>query len=169
MQKFCYLTGMFYYSTTAIAAFLNPLPAPLLLWTRPDLFKYYNLFFAFPSIILGLITLRLWARSRYTLSVQYTQVIMAYAYLQAIWDRFFGTKMTWLPSGDGKAHKNHRYRNMRILAWGWTIAHNTFLISGAAVRICQGMEWFQVVPALFLDAFNLLCVHRFLLYNHPKD
>jgi len=169
MQKFCYLTGFFYYSTTALGTFLNPIPAPLILWTHPELFKYYNLFFAFPSCFLGLFVLRFWARSRYTLSVQYAQVVMAYAYLHAIWDRFFGTKMTWLPSGDGKAHKNNRYRNMRILAWAWTIIHNTVLLTGAAYRISQGMEWYQIIPALILDAFNFLCVHRFLLYNHPKD
>ena len=167
-QKACYLTGFLYYSTTAISAFLNPLPAPLLLWTRPDLFKYYNLFFAFPSILLGLFALRWWARARYTLTVQYSQVIMQYAYLHAIWDRFFGTKMVWLPTGDTKAHKNHRYRNMRILAWAWTIIHNGFLISGATYRIMGGMPWYHIVPALFLDAFNFLCVHRFLLYRHPK-
>jgi len=169
MQKFCYLTGFFYYSTTAIAAFLNPLPAPLLLWTHPELFKYYNLFFAFPSVFLGLIALRVWARSRYSFSVQYTQVIMQYAYLHAIWDRFFGTKMTWLPSGDGKAHKNNRYRNMRILAWAWTIAHNTLLITGCVYRISRGLAWYQVVPALGLDVVNMFCVHRFLFYVHPKN
>jgi cellulose synthase/poly-beta-1,6-N-acetylglucosamine synthase-like glycosyltransferase len=168
-QKFCYLTGMLYYATSAIAVLFNPLPAPIVLWTRPSLFKYYNVFFAFPSMILGVVTLRLWARSRYTLSVQYAQAVMAYAYVQAFWDRFFGTKMSWLPSGDPKAHKNHRYRNMRILAWAWTIAANTLLITAAAYRICRGMAWYQVVPASFLYAFNFLCVHRFLLYRHPKD
>ena len=167
-QKACYMTGFLYYSTTAIAAFLNPIPAPLLLWTRPDLFKYYNLFFAFPSVILGVIALRLWARSRYTLSVQYIQVIMSYAYLHAIWDRFFGTKMSWLPTGDAKAHKNHRYRNMRILCWAWTIFHNTALIAGSVYRIGQGLAWWNVIPALALDVFNMMCVHRFLLYRHPK-
>jgi cellulose synthase/poly-beta-1,6-N-acetylglucosamine synthase-like glycosyltransferase len=168
-QKFCYLTGFFYYSTTAIAAFLNPIPAPLLLWSHPNFFKYYNLFFAFPSVFLGLIALRLWARSRYTFSVQYTQVIMGYAYLHAVWDRFFGAKMVWLPSGDGKAHKNNRYRNMRILCWAWTITHNTVLITGCVWQISRGvMAWYHVIPALWLDIFNLFCVHRFLFYNHPK-
>jgi cellulose synthase/poly-beta-1,6-N-acetylglucosamine synthase-like glycosyltransferase len=169
MQKFCYLTGFFYYSTTAFSAFLNPIPAPLLLWTHPEMFKYYNLFFAFPSIFLGLIALRLWARSRYTFSVQYTQVIMQYAYLHAIFDRIFGTRMTWLPSGDGKAHKNERYTNMRILAWAWTISHNTLLVTGCVYRISGGLGWYHVVPALVLDGVNFVCVHRFLVYVHPKD
>ena len=169
MQKFCYLTGFFYYSTTAFAVFLNPIPAPLLLWTHPEMFKFYNLFFAFPSVILGVLALRWWARSRYTLTVQYCQVVMGYAYLHAIWDRFFGTKMSWLPTGDAKAHKNNRYRNMRILAWCWTIVHNIVLVTGSVYHITfKGMAWYHVVPALALDAFNLLCVHRFLLYNHAE-
>lgn len=168
-QKACYLSGMMYYSTSATAAFFNPLPAPILLWTRPELMKFYNLFFAFPSLITGLIIIRLWARSRYTMSVQYSQVVMAYAYTQSFWDRFFGTKLAWVPSGDNKSHKNNRYRNMRLLAWAWTIAHNTVLITGAAYRICGGLHWYHVVPALVLDFYNFIVMHRFLLYRHAKD
>lgn len=93
---------------------------------------------------------------------------MAYAYLQAIWDRFLGTKMAWLPTGDVKAHKNYRYRNMCILCWCWTITHNGALIASYVYRIWQGLAWWNVVPALALGAFNLVCVHRFLLYRHPK-
>ena len=168
-QKACYLSGMMYYSTSATAAFFNPLPAPILLWARPELMKYYNLFFAFPSLITGLIIIRWWARSRYTLSVQYSQVVMAYAYTQSFWDRFFGTKLAWVPSGDNKAHKNNRYRNMRILAWAWTITHNTVLITGAAYRICGGLHWYHVVPALVLDFYNFIVIHRFLFYRHARD
>ncbi|KAH9845184.1 glycosyltransferase family 2 protein [Teratosphaeria destructans] len=159
-QKACYLTGMMYYSTTATALVFSPLPAPILLWTRPDLMKYYNLFFALPSLLTGLVFIRCWARSRYTQSVQYAQIVMAYAYLHAFWDHFCGTKLVWVPSGDNKAHKNNRYRNMLIFAWAWTITHNTLLITGATYRICTGLAWYQVVPALCLDLYNLLVVHR---------
>ncbi|SMQ49965.1 unnamed protein product [Zymoseptoria tritici ST99CH_3D7] len=168
-QKLCYLSGMMYYSSVATAAFFNPLPASVLLWTRPELMKYYNLFFALPSLLVGLIVIRAWARSPYTLSVQYTQVIMAYAYLQSFLDRIFGTKLSWVPSGDNKSHKNNRYRNMRVLAWCWTIAHNGLLISASVYRIMGGLAWWQVFPALLLDAFNLFIVHRFLFYVHAKE
>ncbi|KAF2769013.1 nucleotide-diphospho-sugar transferase [Teratosphaeria nubilosa] len=168
-QKACYLSGMAYYSTTATAAFFNELPAPILLWTRPELMKYYNLFFAFPSLMMGLVVIRCWARSRYTQSVQYSQVIMAYAYVNSFWDRFYGTKLDWVPSGDSKAHRNNRYRNMRILAWGWTIAHNTLLITGATYCVCTGLAWYQIVPALCLDIYNIVVIHRFLMYRHARD
>lgn len=171
-QKLCYVIGITYYVTTAAQPFLGPLPAPLILWTRPDLFKYYNLFFAFPNLLLSLIALRIWARNRYTLSVQYAQIVMAYAYLQAIWDLIAGTKISWIPSGvqaGAKAHKNHRYRNMRILAWGWTTTHNTLLAAAGVYRVLGGMPWYNLVPVLVIDTFNLLYMHRFLLYQHPKE
>ena len=170
-QKLCYLISVMYYVTTAIQPFLGPIPAPLILWTRPDLFKYYNLFFGFPNIFLSLVALRIWTRGRYTLSVQYAQIIMSFAYLQAFLDMIAGTKMSWIPSGvqaGGKAHKNHRYRNMRVLAWSWTITHTSLLVVAGAYRVVGGMGWYNLVPVLVIDAFNLLCLHRFLLYQHAK-
>ena len=170
-QKLCYLIGLIYYVSSAVQPILSPIPAPLILWTRPDLFKYYNMFFAFPSLALDLVALRIWTRTRYTLSVQYAQTIMSYAYLQGIFDLFTGSDASWVPSGKGgKAHRNRRYRNMRVLACGWTITHNSVLTVACVYRVAvTGMAWYQLVPALVIDAFNLLCVHRFLLYRHPRD
>ncbi|KAL8825575.1 MAG: hypothetical protein Q9170_007745, partial [Blastenia crenularia] len=104
-QKLCYLLGLVYYVTTAAQVILSPIRAPLILWSRPDLFKYYNLFFAFPSLLLDLVVLRIWTRTRYTLSVQYAQTVMSYAYLQGIWEICTGGSTGWVPSGKGgKAH-----------------------------------------------------------------
>lgn len=58
---------------------------------------------------------------------------------------------------------------MRIVAWAWTIAHNTVLITGAAYRICGRLHWYHVVPALVLDLYNFIVMHRFLFYRHAKD
>lgn len=114
--------------------------------------------------------MRIWARGRYTLSVQYAQVIIAYASFQAIWDHARGTKLSWKPSGGGvKAHKNHRYRHMRLLAWVWTITHTSLLISACVYRIGKGIGWYNIIPALVIEAFDLLWLHRFLLYRHPQS
>lgn len=93
-QKTCYLIGFVFNITIAARAFLSPLPAPLILWSRPDLFKYFNSFFAFPSLFLDFIVFRIWTRARYTLSVQYVQVIMSYAFVLAIWDTLTGNNVT---------------------------------------------------------------------------
>ncbi|KAG8531810.1 uncharacterized protein KY384_003446 [Bacidia gigantensis] len=157
MQKFCYVTGFLYYSASAAAIFMNPLPGPLLLWVRPDYFKYYNLFFAIPSLVYGVIILRLWARSNYNLNVQFSNVIMYYAYVNSIFDRIRGNALNWAASGDAKAHKNNKYRNMRLLCWGWTITHNTALFVAVGYRLAKGFPYYQVIPLILLDLFNLYC------------
>lgn len=172
MQKVCYLVGVMYYISFAVQPFISPLLAPLILWTRPDLFRYYNLFFALPMLFFSLVVLRIWVRGRYTWSVQYVQILMSYAYLQTIFDIIAGRKLAWIPSGiqaSGKAHKNHRYRNMRILACGWTICHESALLSAAGYRVAGGMKWYNLVPVLVIDVLQLVFQHRFLLYQHPKQ
>jgi len=87
------------------------------------------------------------------------------AYLNSIKDRIVGQRLIWAASGDNKAHKNNKYRNMRLLAWIWTIIHNGMLFSAVTYRILKGFEWYQVIPLLSLDLFNLWSVHRFLLFT----
>ncbi|MCJ1451398.1 hypothetical protein MMC28_001734 [Mycoblastus sanguinarius] len=98
-QKFCHIVGFLYYPALVLQAWLIHIPAPLVLWVKPDLFKYYNLFFPFGSIFISVVALRIWARGRYTLSVQYVEIIMSFAFLQAMWDIFRGTRMGWTPTG----------------------------------------------------------------------
>ena len=169
-QKVCHIVGFLYYPALVLQAWLIHIPAPLVLWVKPDLFKYYNLFFPFGSIFISVVALRIWARGRYNLSVQYVEIIMSFAFLQAIWDILRGTRMGWTPTGEGggRVHKNRRYRNMRVLAWGWTIAHNSALITACIYRGATSIAWYNFMPVLVVNAFNLLCIHRFLLYQHPK-
>ena len=95
---------------------MNPLPGALLLWVRPYYFKYYNLFFAVPSLLYGCVILHFWAVSNYSLNVQFTNMIVQYAYVNSIKDRVFRNPLNWAASGDAKAHKKNNYRDMRILA-----------------------------------------------------
>ena len=168
--KMCYMIGFMSYVTSAIEPFLMPLLGPLVLLTRPDLFKYYNLFFAFPCIILGFLAMKLWAKGRYPVSVLYADRILAFACLQGILDLITGNNAGWRPSGgNSTARKNNRYRNMRILAWGWTITHEIALIAAAVYRIAGGdVAWYNFIPAFVIDFFSLFCIHHFLLYQHPK-
>ena len=168
-QKLCYLIGFLYFTTTAVDPFLRIVPAPLILWARLEMFKYYYMFFAIPSLLVEVLVYKVWARGRYTLSVQYARLIQSYAYLHAMWDILTGKKLSWMPSGDGKAHRNHRYRDMRIVAWAWEIIHLCVLTPACVYRVVQGRTaWYNLIPLLVFDGYNLLCVHRFLLYRHTK-
>lgn len=183
IQKICYLSGMMYYAAIALSIFINPLPGVLMLWIRPEYVRYYNLAFAVPSILYSIIAIRCWAKASYGFSVQFIMVIQSYAYLTAIKDRLFGRALAWVPSGDTKvcarrsrygevcltnfrqAHKNNKYRNMRVLAWCWTITITGLVVAGTVYQCLQGLPWYDCVPLIVLNSFNLFLAHRFLLWS----
>lgn len=166
VQKICYLSGMMYYSAVSLSIFLSPMPGLMMIWARPDYVHYYNLAFAFPSILYSLIALRLWAKSSYGLNVQHIMYIQSFAYLTAIKDRLFGRALAWVPSGDTKSHKNNKYRNMRILACCWMGTIFATLISGITYQILRGgLIWYDTIPLICLDTFNLYIAHRFLFWH----
>ncbi|KAI5357509.1 putative glycosyltransferase 2, nucleotide-diphospho-sugar transferase [Septoria linicola] len=165
VQKICYLSGMMYYSAISLSIFINPLPGILMLWIRPQYVRYYNLAFAVPSIVYSIIAIRCWAKARYGFNVQFIMVIQSYAYLTAIKDRLFGRALAWVPSGDTKAHKNNKYRNMRILAWCWSITTVGAVIAGTVYQILRGLPWYDCLPLIVLMLFNLFLAHRFLFWS----
>lgn len=157
--------GFLYYSAVSIGIFVSPIPGILLLWIRPEWFKYYNLAFAIPSIVYGLVVFRFWAKASYGMNVQHVMLIQSYAYLTAIKDRLFGIELLWAASGDAKAHKSHKYRNMRTLCWVWTIALVGGMISAVTWRLLHGFEWYNPIPLVVLNLYNVYVSHRFLLCN----
>ncbi|KAH8647779.1 nucleotide-diphospho-sugar transferase [Xylariales sp. PMI_506] len=162
-QRACYILGFLFYLLQALGPFLNPLPGPLLLWIAPHWVFYYNAFFAVPCIVYGFIVMPIWARSRFPFCVQYTSVIAAYASLSALIDLVLRRADNWVPSGSNNKSKNTKYRDMRILAWVWTILHYGNLITAVTYRLVTGFTWYQVIPMLVLECLFLVASHRFLL------
>ncbi|KAK1833592.1 hypothetical protein QBC39DRAFT_389826 [Podospora conica] len=162
MQKVCYLCGLLYYSAVSLGIFISPIPGTLLLVLRPEWFKYYNLAFAIPSIVYGGIVFRYWSRATYGFNVQHVMVVQSYAYLTAIKDRLFGIELLWAASGDKKAHKSNKYRNMRLLCWAWTIVALGGMVAAVTYRLVGGFPWYHTVPLIVLNVYNLYICHYFL-------
>lgn len=164
-QKICYLCGMMYYSAVSLSIFVNPMPGIFMVWLRPEYFKFYNLAFAIPSILYTIICFRFWAKAEFGFNVQFCMVIQSYAYFTAIKDKIFGKALQWAPSGDNKAHKNNKYRNMRIMAWCWLMTWAGALIGGMVYQVflLTAIPFYDCIPLLCLDLFNIFCAHRFLL------
>jgi hypothetical protein len=80
MQKICYLSGMLYYSASALTIFVSPLPGILLIFFNIELLKWYNLAFAGPIIIYGWFVYRVWGRSKHSMCVQLSGVMQQYAH-----------------------------------------------------------------------------------------
>ncbi|OCL04604.1 glycosyltransferase family 2 protein [Glonium stellatum] len=165
IQKVCYMCGMMYYSAVALSIFISPVPGILLLWFRPEFFKYYNLAFAIPSILYGILLFHFWAKAHYGFNVQHIMVIQSYAYLNAIKDKIFGKALMWVPTGDAKAHKSNKYRNMRILCWLWTLIILGGLASAVTYRIVvDKFAWYNCLPLIILNVYNFYLAHPFLFH-----
>nr|POF12949.1 hypothetical protein CFP56_10097 [Quercus suber] len=156
---------MMYYTAISLSIFVSPLPGIMMIWCRPEYVRFYNLAFAIPSIFYSIIAIRAWSKASFGFNAQFVMVIQSYAYLTAIKDRLFGRALAWVPSGDTKAHKNNKYRNMRILACCWMTTVGGLVASGCTYQILRGMVWYDCLPLMLLDAFNLFLAHRFLLWS----
>ncbi|EFX02832.1 glycosyl transferase [Grosmannia clavigera kw1407] len=166
MQKICYMCGFFYYSAISLSIFTSPIPGIFVLAFRESWFRFYNLAFAIPSILYGLFVFRIWAKASYGLNVQHIMLIQSYAcYLTAIKDRLFGIELLWAASGDAKAHKSHKYRNMRILCWIWTLLTFGGMVGVVSWRLATGFKWYNPIPLIVLNVYNTYLAHRFLFCN----
>jgi hypothetical protein len=95
-------------------------------------------------------------------------VIQNYAYLNALKDKIIHIPLLWAPSGDKKAHTSQKYRNMKILAWIWWILVLGGLISAVTWRVIDGLHWYNTLPLILLNAYNLYLSLPFLLWNEQS-
>lgn len=173
VQKICYLSGMLYYSGSALSIFVIALPGLLLVWIDPGLVFWYNFLFAVPSLLYTSCLVRVWSRANYNFNVTYLITLQQYAYLMALKDRVFRTTAAWVPSGDNNAHvpgekkkkPNNKYRNMRILCGCWVWGTASAMLVGCGYRIWQGWHWYNFFPLILLQALQLLQTHKFILYS----
>lgn len=145
--------------------FFSPIAGTLLLALRPQWFKAWNLAYAVPSIIYGVVIFKVWTKASYGFAVQHVMVIQAYAYFTAIKDRIFNIELLWAASGDSKAHKSNKYRNMRILCWVWTVTVTGSMAGVVGWRLWYGFPWYHVLPLILINVYNLFISNRFLLCN----
>ncbi|KAH9227101.1 glycosyltransferase family 2 protein [Colletotrichum gloeosporioides 23] len=181
MQKICYLSGkshsrnhqsftanipgFLYYSAVSLNIFLAPIAGTLLLAIRPEWFKFWNLAFAIPSILYGVILMRVWAKAKYGFNVQHVVTIQSYAYLTAIKDRLFNIELLWAASGDAKAHKSNKYRNMRILCILWTLVVTGAMVGVVTWRLLNGFTWYHPLPLIIINVYNFFINHYFMFCN----
>ena len=177
-----------YYSATAVAQFVNPLPGILLIWAAPRQLIWYNLAFVIPSLINSTLVYNWWSRAKsgnenaWVKAIQGESeqsvpmpkrelrrlilsfpapLVLAFAHLSAIKDKMLGTSLAWVPSGDSRAHKSTKYRNMRRTAIIWTAAMQISLFVGMGVRIPQGLTgWYNFMPMLMVNFLNVSASSR---------
>jgi hypothetical protein len=59
--------------------FMNPVPAVLIVWVRPDAVLWYNIAFAIPSIVFTQLVMRWWCKQTYGWSAICVKTVQNYA------------------------------------------------------------------------------------------
>ena len=154
MQRLCYMTGMLYYIATALSVLLTPIPSLIVVWMHPENVFWYNYLFSLPSFVFSFIIVAIWGRAPFGAYVLSARQVSYYAHLFALWDRFKGSIVAWVPTGDSKATKAvKRYIDFKTVMFGW-VCLTTFLgVSGAFYRMVEFTD-FNFYPLIFFTLFH---------------
>lgn len=147
MQRFCYLSGMFYYIITGLALFLTFVPITLILIFAPDLAHWYNVFFTIPSLIYCTWIYSHWSKTTWGLHTPRSMQVTFYCHLLALVDYLRGRLVPWEATGAVKGRRLYaRYRALVIFR---TWVYALFLAGLMCYRLPQ-VGWVNLIPTALL-------------------
>jgi cellulose synthase/poly-beta-1,6-N-acetylglucosamine synthase-like glycosyltransferase len=154
MQRLCYMSGMLYYVATALSLLLTPLPALVMVWFFPEHVFWFNYLYSLPSFIFGVFIIAIWGKAPFGSYVLSARQVSYYAHLFALWDRFRGSIIAWVPTGNASEIKGHkRYQSFKTFMFTWVSIATFLAISGAAYRV-HDMEVYNFIPVVFFALFH---------------
>jgi cellulose synthase (UDP-forming) len=158
LTRFCYMSGFFYYSYTALWTFIGPAIPLILLLAFPEKIHLANYIILLPALIYDYIIFPLWHRSRYRLEVWSVRRIFGWAHAFAIADTLRGRPMGWTPTGtQASGDKQVRVWKVLYLLWGGVticVWLGTALYRGAT------MGWIDFLPILLLGLIYAIAILR---------
>jgi len=155
MVRLCYLSGMLYYTTTAVGVFFTPLPGLLMVWLYPEYVFWYNLIFAVPSLIYGTLCLAWWSKAPFGSYSLTMRTVSYWAYYFAIFDKTRGDLVPWVPTGAHDA-KVGRYKTFWYTFCGWSTFCFIVMIAGCIYHMKNWADY-NFYPNIALAFF-----HQFL-------
>ncbi|CAI6097405.1 unnamed protein product [Clonostachys chloroleuca] len=137
-----------YYPCMSLNLIIGPMSGVLLLALRPKRVKVWNIASALPSYIYGLVILPLWAKGNYKFNTACSR-----------------SMPPWAVSGDAKAHKSDKHRNMRIFCCIWVIIVTGAMIGLGVWRLLPGGgldAWYDPLPLFLFTEYNLYKTYYFV-------
>jgi cellulose synthase (UDP-forming) len=159
--RLCYLSGLLYYVSTAVFAFVMPLFSIALLALDPGILKVRGLIFFIPILAYSAFIFPMWHHLPYRLEAWSVRIISAWSHIFAISDLMRGRLRGWQPSGTGKSKQDGR-RRFWIGLIGWSAVSSAVWVGLALWRMLT-MDPFNILLLFVLGAFELIVVSRILL------
>ncbi len=151
MQRLCYMSGMTYYTATAVGVVITPIPGLITVWFRPEHVHYYNLIFSVPSFLFGTFCLAFWTKAPFTFGALQARTVQYFAHAFALVDKLRGSLMPWIPTG-GKQNE----KRVKVAWWLVCLQGNLVFWAGAlgcAVHM-NGWNDFNFYPYFFFSLFH---------------
>lgn len=156
MTRLCYVSGMLYYIATALSVVVGLLPGIIVVWLYPDKVHWYNYLWALPSFFMGVVILNVWSRSRWGIFVLSTRQVSYYAHCFALFNKFKGSILEWIPSGnDHETRKTGDYKRFKSALLLWTSITTFLAIAGAFYRMSSLWDY-DFYPIIFFSSLNYL-------------
>lgn len=151
MMRLNYLSGMFYYMSTALSIFITPVPSLFVTWFHPELAIWYNWMFSVPSFVFCTMYAAWWSKAPFGLYALRARQAAYYAHAFALYDKMRNTTMPWVPSGAASQTRVKHFDRFKNLCFFWTSAVAFVSIAGAFYRM-ENLHDARFFPMI---AFNL--------------
>ncbi|MFJ2739985.1 glycosyltransferase family 2 protein [Streptomyces sp. NPDC087440] len=165
--RLAYLSGFFYYLTTALAVFALPLIPISLLVFAPGQVVARASFLLLPTLFYVTIVQPLWHRAPFRLEAWAVQAIQGWSYVFAFWDLLRGRHMGWKPSGSSGAKQN----GTRRFWLGLSLWSGGTALVWVALALWRTLDMYPPDFALLLAAglFYAATVGRALVQPHVGE
>lgn len=155
MQRLCYISGQLYYIATALMVIVGPLPPLIVLSLWPEKIHWYNYLWSIPSFLMSVVILNVWSKAPWGTYVLSTRQVSYYAHIFALYNKFTGSLLEWIPSGNSFATKVKDYKKFKTTLFLWTSITTLLTISLISFRIGEGgKNNFDFYPVLFFTLVN---------------
>ena len=162
-ERLSYLSGFFYYLSTALSVISTPIIPLMMILIYPNEIKLFNYLLILPTIFFSQIVYPLWHKSRYSIEAWSVGNIYGWAHLFAFYDNLFGSQMAWQPTGS-KIKKDTKFVVFRLLQFTLNLFPGIVWVVASFNRAIIDRD-FQYLPLLFSGLFYMLVISKISFYN----
>jgi hypothetical protein len=156
-QRVCFWAGFLYYISTAVNAFVAPLPALAMVYLVPDAVRPSNSAWLLGAITLWLVVLPLVMRGRWRIDVLRVQLLYSFAHAVAIGHVLSGRTKEWVATGAANTRATPLAVTIGRLAKTYLATILTALWAGLLARTYQyGVDRYWAMLALAAIATYIL-------------
>lgn len=150
-QRMCFFTGFGYYVSTAVGAFVLPLPTLIMLWGMPDRVKLSNFFWLLPTLFMYPLIKRI-HQSGWSTATLRVYTISSFSHASAIMHTLRGRTAEWVPTGETRRTSMTSMTTMTMLFW--MAGTNLGMLLGVAHFVAVGFSPVDVLPIFVVALMN---------------